>query len=130
MIGPGYPNNLQSEVFTLPSFTSSSCVPPIFPHDDYHGYVGTNTPDGPLLCGGTHSGRRQSACYLLDKKGVWVTVGHQMSSRRFGAASVQTERVWWVTGQFGQFGGSHKFPSGGHDMGQGNVREGFCLHMA
>jgi len=98
LIGPAYPGNVQSEVFKLPSFNRSTCVPPEFPFPDYHGYVGTNTPDGPLLCGGTHRWSRLSACFIIDKTGAWVNAGHEMSARRFGAASVQTESGWWVTG--------------------------------
>merc|ERR1712106_652677 len=71
-IGPGYGSDGLSEVLLLPSLTPGACTPPPFPHGEYNGYVGRLSADGPLLCGGVHSGAFQSSCYLLARDGSWV----------------------------------------------------------
>ena len=101
-IGPGIRGSRgESEVRYLPSFTRATCTLPVFPHGYYWGYVSTLSPDGPLLCGGRHSGGRyQSSCYLLARNGSWVT-SPQMKEARGWAAAVQMEEGWWVTGNIG-----------------------------
>merc|ERR1712179_284793 len=87
LIGPTTAEIAQADILTLPSFTNSSCAPPIFPHhDEYDGFVGTTTPHGPLLCGGLIRDDIQSACYFLGKDGAWVLTGHNMRSKRVAAA--------------------------------------------
>merc|ERR1711892_389549 len=102
-IGPGYGSDGLSEFLLLPSLTPGACTPPPFPHGEYYAYVGRLSPDGPLLCGGDHSGVRQSSCYLLGKDGSWVTTSSQMSVERAHPAAAQLGETWWVTGGYGQF---------------------------
>ena len=97
-IGPVVGSDGESEVLSLPSLTIAPwCTTPVFPRRDHHGYVGGLSPDGPLLCGGYHGRRFRSSCYLLAKNGSWVP-STQMKEKRHGAAAVQMENGWWVTG--------------------------------
>merc|ERR1712123_454954 len=81
-IGPGHDPDGLSEVLLLPSLTPGACTSPPFPYGEYRGYVGRLSPDGPLLCGGVHSGAFKSSCYLLGRDGSWVTSSSQMTVER------------------------------------------------
>jgi len=103
LIGPG-DGSTQSEVINLSTFSSTNCRIPKVPNidGDWHSYVATMTPDGPLFCGG-NTGQYSSDvtnCRLLIKTGVWVDVPPSMEMRgpRAGAAAVHFDNGWWVTG--------------------------------
>ena len=83
----------------LPSFTEANCTPPTFPYGEYnyYDYVGNLTPDGPLLCGGSYNGEKQSSCHLLTRSGDWEEV-QGMKMKRVGGAAVEIGGGWWVTG--------------------------------
>ena len=99
-IGTGFPSLGMSEVLHLPSFTKANCTPPVFQDGEYsyYSYVGKLTPEGPLLCGGTYKGERQSSCHLLTRSGNWEEV-QGMNMVRHGAAAVEIDEGWWVTGK-------------------------------
>ena len=104
LIGPG-DGSTQSEVINLSTFSSTNCRIPTVPNidGDWHSYVATMTPDGPLFCGG-NTGQYSSDvtnCRLLIKTGVWVDVPPSMEMRgpRAGAAAVHFDNGWWVTGR-------------------------------
>ena len=87
-------------MFNLPSLNKTSCSVPFQPTEDYHGYVGTNTAQGPMLCGGSgYSTENLSDCFLLGKNGTWLKV-QSMNRVRMFAAAVETNAGWWVTGAF------------------------------
>ena len=100
-MGPGFGSHSESEVHSIPSFyfINEKCSPPVFPHGEYYGYVATMGDDGPLLCGGYHSGAFQSSCYLLTRNGTWLEM-HGMNNSRHFAAAVKIEAGWWVTGRW------------------------------
>jgi len=100
-LGPSGLTLGKSEVLHLPSFTKANCTPPSFPPKGYtyYSYVGTLTPEGPLLCGGDHNGETQSFCHLLTRSGNWEEV-QGMNMRRSGAAALEIDGGWWVTGGF------------------------------
>ena len=97
-LGPSGLTLGKSEVLHLPSFTKANCTPPVFPHGKYLTYVSTLTPEGPLLCGGSYNGSEQSSCHLLTRSGNWEEV-QGMNMRRGGAAAVEIDGGWWVTGE-------------------------------
>merc|ERR1711892_108336 len=99
-LGPGSGSPGLSEVLLLPSLTPGACTPPPFPYERYTGYVGRLSPDGPLLCGGYHSGAYHSSCYLLARNGSWVTSSLQMTVERGSLAGVKLGETWWVTGGY------------------------------
>merc|ERR1711892_605665 len=103
-IGPGYGSDGLSEVLLLPSLTPGACTPPPFPHGEYNVYVGRLSADGPLLCGGVHSGAFQSSCYLLGRDGSWVTSSSQMTVERAWPAATELGDSWWVTGGYDEHG--------------------------
>ena len=92
-----------SRVLHLPSFTIANCSPPAFPHGKYGDFVGKLTPEGPLLCGGNINWVKQKACYLLTWSGNWEEV-QGMNMKRKGAAAVEIDGGWWVTGKVCTFG--------------------------
>ena len=100
-IGPGRGSNGRSEVLSLPSFTKTNCtLKPVFGsgcRDSYKGYVGRLSPDGLQLCGGYFDNVKLSSCYLVARDGSLVT-STQMQNVRHGAAAVELEDGWWVTG--------------------------------
>ena len=99
-LGPSGLTLGKSEVLHLPSFTKANCSTPTFPPEGYtyYSYVGTLTPEGPLLCGGDHNGETQSFCHLLTRSGNWEEV-QGMNMRRSGAAALEIDGGWWVTGK-------------------------------
>jgi hypothetical protein len=99
LIGPGSSSSGHSEVLSLPSLTREDCFLPVFPHGDYQGYVSTLTEDGLKLCGGYHSSKQQSDCYLLSTSGQWLGTP-PMKTRRFAPAAVHFKGGWWVTGGY------------------------------
>ena len=101
-VGPGDGSNGESEVFSLPSFTPANCTPPVFPISYFDGYVGSLSADGPLLCGGWHSGKIQITCYLLARNSSWV-ISTQMKTKRLFARALETEDGWWVTGDIDNY---------------------------
>jgi len=98
-IGPTYGTLGMSRVLHLPSFTIANCSPPAFPHGKYGDFVGKLTPEGPLLCGGNINWVKQKACYLLTWSGNWEEV-QGMNMKRKGAAAVEIDGGWWVTGGY------------------------------
>ena len=96
-------------MLNIPSLTKSSCCTPPIPFDEYAGYVGKNTDEGPMLCGGYGSGYHLandygqeleylSDCFILTKNGNWVRK-KGMNSKRNRPAAVETSAGWWVTGE-------------------------------
>ena len=93
LIGPGLGSDGKSEVRSLPDLTPLKCKVPIFPGEEYYGYVGRATSDGVHMCGGS---KITSSCYLLTNRGYQDIPG--LLNKRHHAASILTPQGWWVTG--------------------------------